>query len=113
MILLPVSEAYAYDYLAILEVKRESGLPVQNEIRKVQHFLREQCDNFAKVKASPEYAELIKVNKDTFDAIELAHKDMITSSEVQRRNMARFHAKRALQQAFWPNEELSEQKSAQ
>lgn len=37
--LLPVDAAYAYDYLAILYVKKDAGLPVTNEIERIETFL--------------------------------------------------------------------------
>jgi hypothetical protein len=112
MILLPVDEAYALDYLAILFVKRDQGLPVEKEINRVEVFLGTQVTNLREVLKSVEFIRLMIQNEKTFVAIEAAHSNHITAKEVQEVNHARFLAKRALQSKFWPNIDLEEQKTS-
>lgn len=112
MILLPVDEAYALDYLSILFTKRFRGLNVDDEVVSVERDLLEQL-GFMLEKAlnSPEFSELQKANMAIFDAIEKAHRDEIKASEVQAINYRRYLAKKALQARFWPESQLAEKKT--
>lgn len=112
MILLPVDEAYALDYLAVLYAKRDNGLKVDPEIKRIEQFLAVQFSNFQQVLASKEFHVLYQANLNTFDAIELAHKDKISARKVQETNYFRFIAKSHLQERFWPKVPLIEQKTA-
>lgn len=111
MILLPVSEAHAFDYLAILWVKRDHGLDVKDEIDEVERHLNRQIGHVETILESTAFRTLVAANDLTFDAIDLAHKDQIRASEVQEINRRRFLAKQALQEAFWPDKPLSERKT--
>lgn len=110
--LLPVDAAYAFDYLAILYVKREAGLAVASEIERVEMFLRVQHANMGRVLASGAFKQLLSVNQAVFDAIEKAHGNKISARAVQAVNAKRFAAKRRLQEAFWPLAALAEVKTA-
>lgn len=110
-VLLPVDAAYALDYLAILLVKREAGLPVKTEGNAIYGSLRDQIPNFREILDSLEFRCLREVNRQTFDAIEMAHKDVISAKRVQEINHTRYLAKKALQEKFWPSQPLTEQKT--
>lgn len=101
MIQIPVDEAYALDYLAILAVKLENGLDVRTEIESFSEALRAQIPGLPSILASDEYRELLGANRGTFLAIELAAKDRIKASAVQEVNRKRFLMKQALQRTFW------------
>lgn len=109
--LLPVDAAYAYDYLAILYVKKDAGLPVTNEIERIETFLKIQHPNMSTVLSSTGFKRLLVANQLVFDAIEKAHHNKIQAREVQRINMLRFTAKKKLQQEFWPMTGLNETKT--
>lgn len=110
-VLLPVDPAYALDYLAILKVKSDYSLPVNDELQHLTSFLSIQMENFKSVIGSPEFHELVYRNRKTFDAIELAHKNKISARRVQKINYDRYRAKKALQERFWPKQALAEQKT--
>jgi hypothetical protein len=111
MIMLPLDEAFALDYLSILLVKRDNGLPVQPEIDRIEAFLRPQLSRYDEILMSIAFKRLTVANQKTFDAIEAAHRNAITAREVQQINYSRFDAKRALQAQFWPQSAMSERKT--
>lgn len=110
-IYLPVDPAYALDYLAILEVKLQRGLPVREELEKVKSFLSRQFD-LIEVQMSEEYVQLLHANAATFDAVEKANDDKVPASYVVARNYDRYLAKKDLQRRFWPQAELGEKKTS-
>lgn len=105
MIFLPCDEAFALDYFAILLVKKQNGLPVKPEIRRLVSHLSTQIPNFGEVFSSPEFNALIAANRSTFDAVAAAG-----DTSVQKANYSRYLAKQALQKKFWPGEKLMELK---
>jgi hypothetical protein len=109
--LLPVDLAYAFDYMAILQVKLDWGLNVRDELDRVEAFLRIQCPDLDKIRASAEYHSLYKANHATYIAVDKAWKNEVDARFVQIANKARFTAKRRLQKRFWPDQSLSETKS--
>lgn len=111
MINLPVSESEAFDYLSILHVKMEQGMECEKRYSDVSTAIREQGIKLRDVLTSAEYIELLNANSLCFEAIERAHSDKITASEVQNINHVRFLAKRALQQRFWSDSPLTERKT--
>lgn len=113
MINLSVDEGYAFDYLAILEVKTiEIKLPVSfwvfNECKRelLSEIIKKGYNEvfFHKILNSPEYQELVKINQKVFKAVDLARygtsKD-ITAKEVDSLNMERFRIKKELQEKFF------------
>lgn len=111
MILLPVDEGYAFDYLAVLHTKSEAGLDVKAELSRVEVFLAQQITNLNQVLGSIEYKRLLVANSRTFEAIESAHRGKISARKVQEINHLRFKAKRELQRKFWPNAPILERKT--
>lgn len=111
MIILPVDESYAFDYLAILYVKAKKGMDVQEEADRVEQCLKRQIENIGDILESKEFDNMVKVNEKTFAAIDAAHENKISASEVQKVNHERFLAKRALQTKFWPSEPMLERKT--
>ena len=100
MITLPVDEAYAFDYLAILKVK-ESPLYEQmasNVAEQVGEIL------FTKIVTSPEYSSLIDANRRVFEQVERARYGFTTAKQLDNANMDRHVAKQALQKTFFHTE---------
>lgn len=115
MINLPVSEAYAFDYLSILMVKAFVPLPsAADEFAKCRDELANQLgwDMVWTVLRSWEYSALHKANADVWNMVAKAAKDECKASEVDAANQRRFKAKKDLQERFWPTEALSEVKAA-
>jgi hypothetical protein len=111
MILLPVDEAFAFDYLAILCVKLDRGLDVEKDIERVEVMISHQVGNLNSIKASYQFKKLMITNERTFDAIELAHRGRISARRVQEINYERYLAKRELQEKFWRNLKITEKKT--
>lgn len=101
MVLLPVDEAYAFDYLAILHVKALHGMKVQDSINVVSGALRNACPQFEKIANSAEFNDLYHANLRTFDMVQRATTDACKASEVDRANCLRTAAKQALQAKFF------------
>lgn len=101
MILLPVDEAYAFDYYAILCAKSSKRLPVGNIKNMVWKAMKDSCPRFEEILESPEFAALLAANEHTFDMVEKAIKDECKASEVDAANCLRMKAKAALQAKFF------------
>lgn len=113
MINLPVDEGYAYDVLAISEVKCIKKINSSKEnFNLLFESLKNQVGNLhEEIINSVEYAELLSVNLETFDAVERARYGEISAKEVDNLNMKRFYSKIKLQNKFFPNSKLLEVKS--
>lgn len=109
---LPVDPGFAFDYLAILQVKSSKGLVVSKELILVGGELKRQCPgNFEAILDSPEYYELLEANRVTFELVDLAKIDQCKASEVDQSNYRRYLAKVALQERFWPANPVLERKT--
>jgi hypothetical protein len=74
-------------------------------------MLADQVQNLDAILKSSEYFDLHEANRLTFEAIAKAGQDQIRASEVQQVNRKRYLAKRALQEKFWPDQDLMESKT--
>lgn len=112
MINLQVDEAYAFDYLAILEVKKNLH-PSENKQKAFtdcKNYLSSQVLNFEKIFNSNEYKNLYIINKQTFELIDLVRNNSknITAKQVDDINMERFYKKQELQKAFFSSQLIEE-----
>jgi hypothetical protein len=106
MINLLVDEAYAFDYLSILEVKKDLIVDTQKQeaFETCKNFLKNQLNNFNNIYVSKEYKDLYDINKKTFDLVDLARNNgNVTAKQVDDANMERFYRKRDLQFKFFSN----------
>lgn len=106
MIKILVDEAYAFDYLSILEVK-------DSELRdRVAAHIAKQIGvmKTMNIYASDEYDQLYNANKALFDCVERARYGTITAKELDEANMERHKAKQALQAEFFQTQ-LTETKT--
>jgi len=112
MINLSVDEAYAFDYLSILHVKKELNSKLTNNWQYCFSSIENQVgkDLINIIINSNEYSNMIKANQITFDAVEKARYGSITAKEVDEANMLRYKRKLELQAKFF-NNELSESKT--
>lgn len=112
MINLKVDEAYAFDYLSILQVKNDL-FPSENKFfayKDCKQFLKNQLDNFDLIINSQEYLNLYEINKMTFELVDKVRNNLpITAKSVDDANMERYYCKLALQKRFFSHE-LIEQK---
>lgn len=114
MISLLVDECYAFDYLCILEIKKNI-----NEEKNVRSW--KECFDYLKLQlkekfdlviSSEEYNELYHANLLTFDRVEKVRTGkQISAKEIDDANMLRYEKKVNLQKKFFPNNELREIKT--
>ena len=103
MINLKVDEAYAFDYLAILEVKKNNDELQAGVWLDCIKNLSSQFDNekWQELLDSVEYKKMIEVNQKTFEAVEKARYGEISAKEVDDYNMQRYNAKKQFQKVFF------------
>ncbi len=120
MISIKVDEAYAFDMLAILQIKSTKSA---QSLEDYEEFLEQinndlGCWTANLVLQSEEYKTLLEANQKVFDLIEQVVKeqelaipdDWVTAFTVHNANMERFYAKKALQKRFFKNN-LTEHKT--
>lgn len=113
MMYLMTDEGFAFDYLAILQVKmfKLGGTDVHIERCKASFQSQIGLIKFREVYHSPEYQELYNANMETFDAVEKARYGEISAKEVDDCNMRRYNAKVSLRKKFFSAQEQIEKKS--
>ena len=113
MINLLVDEAYAFDYLSILYLKKDISDHCLNMWIQCNNNIKKQIDNnlWNEIINSSEYLGLIAINKDVFDAVEKARYGSISAKEVDDKNMQRYHQKIKLQNRFFTDSQLGESKT--
>ncbi len=113
MINLPVDEAYAYDYLAILEVKVLNNVCDAEILKACSNAIRKQVgdDMHMHIVESDFYQDCIRVNRLTFEAVDGAKNDTVKASVVHNLNYDRYLAKTRLQNEFFPKSVMTEKKN--
>jgi hypothetical protein len=109
MINLKVDEAYAFDYLSILYVKKNYSKAALDSWFYCGYYLEEQIgsDLYKRIINSDEYKSMIEANQQTFNMVDLAKEDKCTARDVDKCNYERYKAKINLQKAFF-NQTVSE-----
>jgi hypothetical protein len=112
MINIRTDEGYAFDYLAILEVKKNLLQQEDNWINCF-NFLKSQFDEniWNIIINSKEYNQLVDVNTKTFHAVNQARYGDISAKEVDNCNMERYLAKQNFQLKFFPFAPTTEYKN--
>ena len=119
MILLPVDESYFFDYFSILEIKFDknhndlvlsSQLLDSININKV--YLNSQISEYKtqEILNSEEYNNLKNINQELFNLIDECKIQFISSVEIDKLNYKRWQSKKLLQEKFFKNNPLTEQK---
>jgi hypothetical protein len=114
MISIPVDEGYAYDVLSIAQVKNDMNIKNSKIYFKILNdSISSQVGEIIHndILNSKEYQELFQSNKETFDAVEKARYSSITAKEVDMCNLKRYQCKINLQNKFFPNNRILENKS--
>lgn len=103
MISISVDEAYAFDYLSILFIKKNINSDCYDHWVDCYSYIENQLgkNKMIEIINSIEYIDLIKANQLTFDAVEKARYGSITAKEVDQANMLRYDKKNQLQQKFF------------
>lgn len=111
MINLLVDEAYAFDYLSILEVKKQkssnNNLTWLNCLSHLQNQF--ELEKWLSMIHSEEYKNMVKANLLTFEAVDKAKNNEVTAQYVDYCNYQRHIAKENFQKKFF-NTNLSELK---
>jgi len=113
MINLLVDEAYAFDYLSILGIKKTINSQNQTMYLECLDNLSKQIDEkiFFQILSSSEYMNLLLTNQEVFDAVEQARYGNISAKEVDEKNMKRHKAKQQLQNKFFSSHPIREFKT--
>ena len=84
MISIEVDEAYAFDYLSILQVKKQKFYLSNDAWHKCYMHLQNQFDpeKWLLMINSDEYKNMIKANELTFDAVDKAKNNGVTAQHV-------------------------------
>jgi hypothetical protein len=105
MIDISVDEAYAFDYLSILEVKYTISPSKEKEraVLECKAFLQRQLPNFISIYKSEEYKSLYNINYLTFELVDQVRhgNHNITAKQVDNANMERYYKKQDLQRSFF------------
>jgi hypothetical protein len=112
MIDLLVDEAYAFDYLSILHVKKTINENIEPIWKECFFYIQRQIGDksMQEIIHSTEYKNMIEANQITFDAVEKARYGSITAKEVDEANMLRYKRKCELQNKFF-SEKIKEIKT--
>jgi len=114
MIDITVDEAYAFDYLSILEVKKNRN-PVQFIIffdcsEKIAAQVGKEY--FDAIIGSKQYRKLVDTNQKIFDYIEMIRNgENIPAYEIDDLNTVRYNLKTDLQRIFFKSEMALEKKT--
>jgi hypothetical protein len=111
MINLRVDEAYAFDYLSILYIKRNYSQAALDSWFYCGQYLEDQLESdlYKSIISSEEYNGMIEANQQTFNMVDLAKEDKCTAKDVDMCNFERYKAKIKLQEKFF-NKSVSEVK---
>ena len=103
MINLLVDEAYAFDYLSILEIKKNISFANDKSWSACYSYLQSQFDNekWESMINSDEYKKMIEANTLTFEAVDKAKKNQVTAKDVDFCNYKRYIAKQNFQIEFF------------
>jgi len=109
MIKITVDEAYAFDYLSILNLKFNLGYLEYEKLNTIMEDVKFQIGEelFEKIINSTEYESLLEANRLTFEAVDEAKTDKVLASYVDMCNYKRQISKQNLQKKFF-EVELSE-----
>jgi len=112
MINICVDEGYAFDFLSILEIKKNRSNQAMQSWHNCFNYLKAQLPSylFVLIINSQEYRNMVAINQKIFDAVEKAKYGEITAKEVDSVNMERYYAKIDLQNKYFLNK-ITEQKT--
>lgn len=113
MISLLVDECYAFDYLSILEIKKNINSEKNKKAwEECFDYLQKQLpDLFQLIINSQEYKDLYEANLLTFNAVDKARSGgSISAKEVDDLNILRYNKKLDLQRKYFSNTIIREVK---
>jgi hypothetical protein len=103
MLNLKVDECYAFDYMAILFIKRNKSIQALKTWEDCYRYIRDQLDEkfFNEIIDSKEYEDMIDANQKTFNMVERAKNNSCTAMDVDKCNYGRHRAKEKFQEKFF------------
>lgn len=104
MIKIQVDEAYAFDYLSILQIKRVLSPQALKNFEETKDFIKSQLDIqlFATIITSKEYDELLVLNQTVYNMVDrIKSGEKLDAAEVDRLNSERFKTKQELQLKYF------------
>jgi hypothetical protein len=113
MIKISVDEAYAFDILTILYIKKNNTMADTNNYEKMIDEIRNQVGDskFYEILMSPEYKNLLTANKLVYDYVDkIRNGEKLDAKEVDDANMLRYKYKKDLQIKYFGNN-VTEQKT--
>jgi len=114
MIKIEVDESYAYDALSILaiKVKKNYNLATSSNYIKLNDSMLKQIENHDTILKSNEYLDLSNTNQEIFDYLDKMKINPTIEDGVwvDTMNYQRFIRKKALQEKFFPDSKITEQK---
>jgi hypothetical protein len=109
-----VDPGYLFDFLSIYDVKFcKFSLTVNedNFMNTAKHIIAQiGYELYSQILKSQEYAQLYDINFKLFELVDLAKTDKVKASEVDAGVWKRYLAKKALQEKFFPDSAVQEQK---
>jgi len=113
MINLKVDEAYAFDFLSILEIKKQNSEKDINNFISTSNLISDQIgqEKFNNIIRSSCYKDLVCTNKRIYDTIDLIRSNAIEldAKVIDDANTERYNLKKQLQSVFF-NTDLAELK---
>lgn len=105
MINICVDEAHAFDFLSILEIKKNHSDQAMQNWHNCFNYIKAQLtsDLFTLIINSQEYRDMVAANQRTFNAVELARINKITAKQLDETNHIRYQMKINLQNKFFSN----------
>lgn len=114
MINLPVDEAYAFDFLSVIDVKRSKSSRDEDTFKELCSVIESQIglDLFRTIMSSNIYSEMIMINQKIYDLIDIIRDEgtHIDAKVVDDANTERYRLKKRLQDQFFMSE-LAETKT--
>jgi len=103
MIKINVDEGYAFDFLAILNVKSKRNKDILTPHNECRDFLISQIGDelFLEIESSEEYKSLLDINELIFETIDKLKKGDVEAAYVDNLNYERFIHKKKIQDKFF------------
>lgn len=114
MLKLIVDEGYAFDYLAIQQIKKDLNDQAAENYKRTYDVIKGQIyfDSFVTIVTSDEYNELLRVNKILYDYVDkIRAGEVVDGKEVDDCNEMRYRAKQAIQKKFFGTDLKTEVKT--
>ncbi|NBW16243.1 MAG: hypothetical protein EBR82_50510 [Caulobacteraceae bacterium] len=111
MIKVSLDEAYIFDLLSILDLKKDKSKNIESYNTHIENYhnlyleILNQIgiEKLTEILNSEEYKELKETNIKVFDLVDLGLKDQGLAGETARENYKRFILKNKLQKKFFKN----------